>query len=73
MPALADYTESVDCFRESPLILSSHKLALASLNFSVAASASGCGGEKGRWNDPQREFWGPLSPWGERQSEGILY
>jgi hypothetical protein len=29
-------------------------------------------GEKERSNYPQREFWGPLSPRGERQSEGGL-
>ena len=29
-------------------------------------------GEKGPLNSPQRMFEGPLSPWGERQSEGRL-
>jgi hypothetical protein len=31
---------------------------------------AGAGGEKGRSKYRRREFWGPLSPWGERQSEG---
>jgi len=29
-------------------------------------------GEKGPLNQPQREFKRPLSPWGERQSEGAF-
>ena len=59
--------------QKSPLILSfSPQARLGVLASFAAAPASGCDGEKGRLNGPQRRFWGPLSPRGERQSEGGL-
>ena len=55
---------------------SPHKLALASLHFSVVASASGCDGEKERQNCPprsQRTAAGSLSPRGEGWGEGAFF
>src|SRR5208337_4286342 len=54
------------------LCLSPRKLALASLQLGVTASACGCGWERGRLTRPRREgrSFFPLSPRGEGWGEG---
>ncbi len=51
---------------------SPRKHALACLHLLLPHPQAGADGEKGRLNYPQREFEGPLSPWGERPSEGVF-
>ncbi len=52
----------IGCFAKPPSSCPSpRKLGLPSLHLSVAASASGCGWEKGRQNYPQRKLEGLLS------------
>ena len=51
---------------------SPRKHALACLHVLLPHPQAGADGEKGRRNHPQRTFERPLSPWGERQSEGAL-
>ena len=47
-------------------------LWMNSIRTSPPSSCPSPRGEKGRLNYPQRMFERPLSPWGERQSEGVL-